>query len=908
MLHQFLKPSSPHYKLLRPFLLTYSTTSATTSSSSFIPFLSFSATEAPIPDSTEIASSVKEWFKSSGTATTTTATLSLMDQIYYHLASSPDVASLDSSLSSLGLRLSEPLVLRALSHRPSPSAVPAGSNLLLLRLKFFDWSGRLKPPLSPYRHTRSAYHAVFRLLSRARLASVVLDWLRSFRTAHASPSRHNPRFYDTLVIGYSVAGRPELALQLLARMRFHGLDLHSFAYHVLLNSLIESSLFDYADSLLDQISARGLLTPVTDCIRIKSFCRQDRLDDALSYLRLCQDSRDVADRTVATLVHALCRRGRFDDAERLVGEFRKNDEVYGAWVAGLISGGRLDKAIEFLQGRKGEEVYVPEEDMHYGKLISRLLNENRLEQVYDVLVEMIEEGFSPGKATMNAVLCFFCKAGMVDVALQLYHSRLELGISPTKWVYNYLISALCRSGNIEEVCEVLKESMQQGYFPGRKTFNILANALCRDGDIERLRKLLDGAVERDIKPTTTVLARYISALCKAGELEAACLVPQVAGGEAIGLGRYKYTYTSLIRAFTSLGRVEVVPRLIIEMQEHGHSPSRSLYRSVVCSLCEAERFEDVLHMLNKQMELKNIDPRMFYNYFIEGAARAKKLEMAREIYSRMESAGVQPNLDTKIILLMGYLKSKMISNALSFFSYLHNERVPSTKLYSIFISGLCEVGKLDLAVESWQEMREKRLIPSLQCYEELVLTLCFWRKYDIVIDVLEDFRNAGRKVSPFICNVLLLHTLKTQELLETWYGRSKEARVEGEEEEGNRETWGSSKKLLDQLIAEFSHRIRSRENLENLEEVVERYFPLDIYTYNILMRGLSMVGQMDYACTLFNKMRKKGYEPNRWTYDVLVHGFCKQGKRKDAERWMEEMYRSGYHPTWYTIRVYNNTE
>ncbi|KAJ6835071.1 putative pentatricopeptide repeat-containing protein [Iris pallida] len=549
-----------------------------------------------------------------------------MDQIYFHLASSPDAASLDSSMSSLGLRLSEPLVLRALSHRPSPSAVPPGSNLLLLRLKFFDWSGRLKPPLSPYRHTRSAYHAVFRLLSRARLASVVLDWLRSFRTSHLSPpSRNNPRFYDTLVIGYSVAARPELALRLLARMRFHGLDLHSFSYHVLLNSLVETSRFDYADSLLEHISARGLLTPVTDCIRVKSLCRQDRLDDALSYLRLCREHRGVADRTIATLVRALCGRARFDDAELLVGEHR-SDEAYGVWVTGLITSGRLDRAIEFLRGwRKGEEAYVPE-DAHYGKLISRLLNENRLEQVYDVLVEMMEEGISPGKATMNAVLCFFCKAGMVDVALQLYNSRLELGISPTKWVYNYLISALCRSGNIEEVCEVLKESMQQGYFPGRQTFNILANALCRDGDVERLRKLLDGALERDIKPTTAVLARYISALCRAGELEAACLAPQVAGREAIGLGRYKYTYTSLIRAFTSLGRVEVVPRLVIEMQEHGHSPSRSLYRSVVCSLCEAERFEDVLHMLDRQMELKGTDQRTFYNYFIEGAARARKLD------------------------------------------------------------------------------------------------------------------------------------------------------------------------------------------------------------------------------------------------------------------------------------------
>ena len=40
---------------------------------------------------------------------------------------------------------------------------------------------------------------------------------------------HRVRFYDTLVMGYAVSGKPEIALQLFAKMRFQGLDLDSFA-------------------------------------------------------------------------------------------------------------------------------------------------------------------------------------------------------------------------------------------------------------------------------------------------------------------------------------------------------------------------------------------------------------------------------------------------------------------------------------------------------------------------------------------------------------------------------------------------------------------------------------------------------------------------------------------------------
>lgn len=197
-------------------------------------------------------------------------------------------------------------------------------------------------------------------------------------------------------------------------------------------------------------------------------------------------------------------------------------------------------------------------------------------------------------------------------------------------------------------------------------------------------------------------------------------------------------------------------------------------------------------------------------------------------------------------------------------------------------------------------------IPSLQCYEELVLRLCSAKDYDVAVKVLEDFSETGRPVSSFICNVLLLHTLKSQELLRAWV-RSRNRNSEVKPGGMSEETKGSGQMMLGNLIAAFSAGIRMRESIDKLEELVERFFPVDIYTYNMLLRGLSMAGRMDYACDLFQRICKKGYEPNRFSFDIIVHGFCKHGKRSEAERWMDAMYRNGFHPTWYTIRIYNNT-
>jgi len=104
-----------------------------------------------------IAASFHDWFLESRSPACASAPAPprALDAIYEALASD-DTAALEA------LPLSEKLVLAVLRHRPR--GLRDADALLLLRLRFFDWSGR-RPR---YRHTRVVYHAVFGLLACAR--------------------------------------------------------------------------------------------------------------------------------------------------------------------------------------------------------------------------------------------------------------------------------------------------------------------------------------------------------------------------------------------------------------------------------------------------------------------------------------------------------------------------------------------------------------------------------------------------------------------------------------------------------------------------------------------------------------------------------------------------------------------
>ncbi|XVF40854.1 hypothetical protein PTKIN_Ptkin01aG0149900 [Pterospermum kingtungense] len=818
----------------------------------------------------DVVASFKNWFKAPNTA--------LLDRIFTILNSQDPAASDDAStrhaadlaLSHLNLRLSESFVLEVLNYGRSSKDV-------LSCLKFFDWAGR-QPG---FNHTRVTFYAIFKILSKAKLMSLMVDFLEDFK---AHRYIHRVRFHDTLVLGYALAGKPGMALQLFGRMRFQGLDLDAFAYHVFLNALVEQSCFDAADMIAKQISLRGLENDITLSILVKRWCKQNKLDEAEAHLRCFKEDRKHAiGNALGVIVDALCKRKRFKHAATLLDEFAGLDvpmeHAYGIWLQNLMQHGRLNGAFELVNTKKLLDGDVPRL-FRYNMLVLRLLMENRLKDVCDLLIEMEKEGISPDKITMNAILCFFCKAGMVDVAIELYNSRSEFGLSLNSMAYNYLINILCWKGGIHEACNVLRNSIEEGYFPGQKTFAILADALCREGKLDKLKELLIFSLERKFTPKYSICDMLIAALCKANRVEDGYLIH----GELSRMTKNtaRNTYFHLIHGFSKSNRADIAATLLLEMQEKGHTPTRKLFRDVICCLCSSQSPENQFFKL-LEMQLSQFQPSsQIFHFFIDGAGHAKKPELAREVYEIMQRSGIKPTLRSDIILLHSYLKNDRISDALKFFNDVRQRRSIGSKFYSSMVIGLCKANKADYALNFMREMRNNNLSPNVDCYEHLIQLLCRKKSYGLVVDLVNELEKTRGHVTSFIGNILLFNSFKNKELYEAWI-QLREIQDET----------SSDISLLGQLIGTFSGCIELNEDIESLEETVGQCFPLNIYTYNTLLKKIS-VSKVERAFEMYDWICQKGYEPNRWTYEIIINGLLRKGRRIEARRWIEEMYRKGF--------------
>ncbi|ESQ28079.1 hypothetical protein EUTSA_v10018115mg [Eutrema salsugineum] len=798
---------------------------------------------APVAAGDILIREVKDWFKRD-----VQQSHQLIDRISDILRAPPsdgDDRSFYHQLSGLRLRLTERFVLDVLDHTRHD---------ILPCLKFFDWAAR-QPS---FHHTRATFHAIFKILRSAKHFNLMIDFLD--RNGGFEGYRHSLRLGDALVVGYAVAGRTDIALQHFGHMRFRGLDLDTFGYHVLLNALVEEKCFDTVDVISEQISARGFLCAVTHSILVKKLCKQGQLDKAEDYLRsLLFNNPAGCGAGLGILVDALCTQKKFQEATKLLDDIKAvgtvpMDRAYNIWVRSLIKAGFLNNIAGFLQQispLEGCEIEV----FRYNSLISKLLKENNLGSVYDILTEMMVRGVLPNKKTMNAALCFFCKAGFVDEALELYRSRSEIGFAPTAVSYSYLIRTLCSDSRLEQAYDVFKGATERGYCLGAKTFCILTNALCWKGKSDMAKELVIVSAERGLLPKPLGGCKIIPALCDAGKVEDALLINELFN--KIGVATTFRMFISLIYGAIRLMRGDKASRLIIRMQEKGYTPTHTLYRNVIRCVCAMESDDNNDFAILLKFQLSRWEHRVgTYNLFIEGAGFAGKPKLARLVYDMIERAGLRPTLDSNILMLQSYLKNEKIADALRFFHDLREKGEVKRRLYHVMVVGLCRANRLEEAMHFLEEMKGEGRQPSIECYEVVIQKLCNREKYEEAVGLVNEFRKSGRRITSFIGNVLLYNAIKSKGVYEAW------TRMRDVEEKI------PEMKSLGELIGVFSGRIEMVGELKRLDEVIEKCYPLDMYTYNMLLKRVVM-NQAEDAFELVERICGRGYKPNERTHMIL---------------------------------------
>ncbi|XP_061376308.1 pentatricopeptide repeat-containing protein At5g39710 isoform X1 [Gastrolobium bilobum] len=70
----------------------------------------------------------------------------------------------------------------------------------------------------------------------------------------------------------------------------------------------------------------------------------------------------------------------------------------------------------------------------------------------------------------------------------------------------------------------------------------------------------------------------------------------------------------------------------------------------------------------------------------------------------------------------------------------------------------------------------------------------------------------------------------------------------------------------------------------------------NVYTYNVMIRGVVAYGSLETGFRLMREMERKGCSPNAVTYNTLIHASCKWKRIREAFRLLREMSSFGVSP------------
>ncbi|CAO2174957.1 unnamed protein product [Urochloa humidicola] len=394
-----------------------------------------------------------------------------IEEICQILSSSDDWGSMQQALEMKSVHFSPNLVDAILKRcrRNSRAA-----------LQFFSWVGKR----SYYMPTTKTYTTAMKLAGSAKDFRHMRYLYREMLRTGCSPTVDT---WNVMVCQYGNAGLSEKALETFHEMKRHGFMPDKTTYQHLIMYLTHSKgrkvgvaaiifkemchaghipdndiVFKYLSALCEcrkiadarssvvSLCERGFSVQVGYSIFLRSLCRADRMEEALSLFDCVEKHGCSRDQYMyGSLIHALLRRDQFEDAVAKLTEMK--------------------------------EAGIPQSTHMYTSFIVYYFQKRDAVKALDVLREMKENGCEPTVVTNSALIRGYMAMGMVSEAWDLFQQMKLKGPAPDFGTYSMFISCLCKAGRSEGGLQLIHDMLECGFIPSTVNFMTVVHGLNMEG-------------------------------------------------------------------------------------------------------------------------------------------------------------------------------------------------------------------------------------------------------------------------------------------------------------------------------------------------------------------------------------------------------------------------------------------
>ncbi|XP_008442952.3 putative pentatricopeptide repeat-containing protein At5g06400, mitochondrial [Cucumis melo] len=740
--------------------------------------------------------------------------------------------------------------------------------------------------------------------------------------------------YKTLICSLSAAGKPELAMEFYQEMAKKGISVVDMKMcKVLLSSLAGSgdtaSVLDIAKDMvaLFNVQERDVYHYI-----LKSFCISRRIKEALEFIRDLNSKGIVLDTEYfEILVGGLCRANRIEDALELINIIKRKTDVdgkiYGIIINWYLRKNEVSKALDLFQNMK-EMGYFPTTST-YTQLMQHLFSLAEYEKGFELYKEMLEKGIELDTVAIMTVVVGNVRQNRITEAWNVFRTMEN---KPTWKSCSVFIWELFRISRTDEIVKVLNEMQELNIVIPDKLFRSVVSYMEKKGDViclEKVKKMRsivelfpqEGEINREneapkIKDISMEVnfkhSKPTSVPCHLETL------PRNYREEDLD-EIYKILSSSsdwkLIKKALENCSVEFSPELVIEILRK-------------CSLdgCAAFHF---FAWVGKQPGYNHTTET--YNMAIKVAGLGKDFKHMRSLFYEMRRRGCSITPYTWTIMIMQYARAGLTEIALKSFEEMKESNIkPNANTYKYLIMSLCESKrmKVDESITLFQEMIHSEYIPDKELLETYLGCLCKLSRLSDARRCIDHLRKVGFSI-PLIYSLYIRALCRARKLdealtlLQEVIGdeRSKlDSYIYGSLVHGLLQTGRTEEALAKMnsmkqvginptvhvytsfIVYSFKEK-QTRRALEILAKMLQEGCEPSLATYSAIVHGYMNMGKVCEAWKVFNYMKKNGPSPDFKAYTMLISCLCKAGRSEEALEILSEMLNNGIAPSSVNFRT-----
>ncbi|KAF4401439.1 hypothetical protein G4B88_001633 [Cannabis sativa] len=242
---------------------------------------------------------------------------------------------------------------------------------------------------------------------------------------------------------------------------------------------------------------------------------------------------------------------------------------------------------------------------------------------------------------------------------------------------------------------------------------------------------------------------------------------------------------------------------------------------------------------------------------------------------------VKPNIETLNTLMVAFYQDGMLDMVREIWDQLEELNCdPNCYSYSILMAAYCDDEKMEEAEALWDEMRAQNIVPDVMAYNTIIGGFCRVGEIEKGEELYREMAMSGVESTTATLEHIVSGYIKVGNIDSAVFVYKdmcrRDFRVEAT--------------TMDALIKGLCDKKRVFEALEILKRADRHLgFCPTRKSYEFLITGMCLEGNMEEALRLQAKMVSKGFKPTYQIYSAFISGYRKQGNVEMAELLKIEM-------------------